>query len=333
MQEKVLLDKSSPIYKENVFYKEILAATIPLVLLATYLYGIRPILLVLVAMGTARVCDWLAATLQGKKWEKREINSIASAVIFTLMLPATISFYIVIFGVAVFVLLAKHAFGGAHSYPFNLAAVGYAIVAVGWPQEVFKYPQPLQTLPLFSTEGVRMTEAASSVLKMGGLPNIGTMNLILGNYAGPMGATFVIVIIACALFLIARGHKFLYSSVAFISVTALIAFAFPRVYLASRFDVMRYEVLSGAFVYAAVFLLADPVTLPKNNLAKIVYGAILGFVTMMFHYFGTFELGVCFAMIIVNSFSDFIDRKMMALTKPKPKKTEGVAKKAEGVAK
>lgn len=333
MQEKVLLDKSSPIYKENVFYKEIIVATIPLILLATYLYGPRPALLVLVAMVTARICDRFAAILQGKKWEKREINSIAAAIIFTLMLPATISFYIVVFGVAVFVLLAKHAFGGAHSYPFNPAAVGYAIVAVGWPSEVFKYPQPMQNIPLFSTEGVRMTEAASSVLKMGGLPNISTMNLILGNYAGPMGATFVIVIVASALFLVARKHKFLYSSLSFLAVTALIAFAFPRVYLANRFDVMRYEILSGAFVYASVFLLADPITLPKNNLAKIVYGAVLGFVTMMFRYFGTFELGVCFALIIVNSFSDFIDRKMIALTKPKPKKVEGKVKKAEGVAK
>ena len=62
------------------------------------------------------------------------------------------------------------------------------------------------------------------------------------------------------------------------ATAALIALAFPRVYGAARLNVLRYEMLSGAIIYAAVFLLSESVTMPKNKISQIVYGVLLGFV-------------------------------------------------------
>ena len=329
MKEKTTTEQTTLLQKSNDFYKDIIAATIPLIIMAVYLYGVRALALVIIAVLTSTICDRLAAIMRKKPFEKMENGSTAAAIIFTLLLPASISYYVLILGVVVAIMLGKHAFGGEGVYPFNLAAVGYAIVAVGWPTQVFMYPQPMQSLPVFNLEGVYLTESASYLLKMGGLPNISTQNLLLGNYAGPMGTTFIVVIAACALFLIVRGHKIAYSAVGFLAMSALVAFVFPRVYLAGRLDVMRYEILSGSFFFAATFLLADPNTTPQNDIAQIIYGALLGFISMMFRYFGIFELGVCFALIITNTVSDFIDRtvkEMQNKTVKKPAKTGGKPK-------
>lgn len=302
---------------DYVYNRDIQLATIPLFLMAVYLYGPRPLLMGAVAVLTACLCDFIAAKLRRLPYDSKENSSVTAALVLVLMLPATVDFYVIVFGVAVAVLLAKHAFGGAGVYPFNPAAVGYAVVAVSWPAELFVYPQPQQVIPLFSIEGVKMVVASAHTLKMGGLPSTSTLNLILGNYAGPMGATFAIVIVACFILLYVRGRVNIRVPAAFLTTVALIAFLFPRVYGASRLDVLRYELLSGGLVYAAVFLLSESTTLPKNKISQIIYGALLGFVAMMFQYYGTFELGVCFAVILVNSVSGYIDRLVVRLQNKK----------------
>ena len=61
-------------------------------------------------------------------------------------------------------------------------------------------------------------------------------------------------------------------------------------------------------VYAAVFLINEPCTRPKNTRAHFAYGMILGFMTMMFRYFGTYDTGVCFAVLAVNALTEPLDR-------------------------
>ena len=68
---------------------------------------------------------------------------------------------------------------------------------------------------------------------------------------------------------------------------------------------------SGGILYAAVFLINDPATLPKNKVSRAVYGLVLGVVAMMFRYYGSYETGVCFALLAVNSVSGWIDRAIL----------------------
>lgn len=294
--------------------RDVLCLMIPLLLMSMYLYGPRPLVLVVLALITARICDWAAAKLRRQTFDKTEIGSLASVLVFTMLLPASVSYYVLIFGVAFLVLVAKHAFGGAESYPFNPAAVGYAAVAVSWPSEVFYYPVPFAKLPLFSQDGVSLVQAASHTLKLGGLPNIGTLDLLTGNYAGPMGATFCLVLAACFLFLLIRSRVSWQLPLVFLATCMLCVLLFPRTFAAGHLETLRYEILSGGLIYAAVFLITDPVTRPKNKISQIVYAVLLGVVSMLFRYYGGYELGVCFAIILVNSVSGYIDRMVHRIT-------------------
>lgn len=94
----------------------------------------------------------------------------------------------------------------------------------------------------------------------------------------------------------------------------MISFCFPRVSTAARVDLLKYELLSGALIYTAVFLLCESATAPKNRLARAVYGVLTGFLTMMFRYYGSYELGVCFALLLSNAFSGYLDRVCSKIT-------------------
>src|SRR5699024_10313776 len=93
-------------------HTDIVFMCLPLVAMAVFFYGPRPALLCAVAVITANLCDRLVALLRGQKYEKGEWSSEAFALLVTLMMPATASYYMVIIGTLAAVLVGKEAFGG-----------------------------------------------------------------------------------------------------------------------------------------------------------------------------------------------------------------------------
>ncbi len=173
-------------------------------------------------------------------------------------------------------------------------------------------------MSVLDTGSATVMESVSHTLRAGGVPNVDTFDLILGNYAGPIGATSVLILVACAMYLWMRRDITLGIPFGFLLSCALVAFFYPRVntlglelpwqYLDIRLLSLKYEMLSGALVFAAVFLVNEPVTRPKNTRAHFVYGMILGFMTMMFRYFGSYDTSVCFAVLAVNALAGYLDR-------------------------
>ena len=74
---------------------------------------------------------------------------------------------------------------------------------------------------------------------------------------------------------------------------------------------------SAARCCFAVFLVPEPVTLPRHPLSRAIYGLLLGFASMMFRYYGTYETGVCFALLAINSVSGWLDRAVTDLMERK----------------
>lgn len=318
------------------YYKDICLMTVPLLCMAAFYYGFRPVLMAGVALTVGNLCDRLVAVLRRRPYIPDDYSNESFALVIAMMLPATCSWYVLVAAVLAGVLIGKEAFGGYSSYPFHPAAVGYVVAAVSWPEQVFKNPVPGTMLPLGSTAGVQLVAGISGTLKNGGLPTTDTWDLLLGNYAGPMGTTAILVIVACALFLLARRDIKLYTPLAFLLVAGAIAFFFPRQgvlqgtgileTVAARLTIVKYELLSGAMLFGAVFLMNEPFTAPRRHRSgRILYGALLGAMAMGFRYFGVYETGICFALLAVNSISEWLDilvEKFFALrhrvSAPKP---------------
>ena len=195
-------------------------------------------------------------------------------------MPATVDWYVVIMAVLAGVLIGKEVFGGYGSYPFNPAAVGYAVAAVSWPEQVFRYPQPYINIPLWDATGVPVSSTISDTLRSGGSLNISAISLGLGEYAAPMGTGAALILLACGLFLWLQKDVRLGASVSFVVTCALIAFLFPRqvgvngVDIALRLQCVRDELLTGAMLFSAVFLLNEPYTCAHHHLGRILYGVL-----------------------------------------------------------
>ena len=133
-----------------------------------------------------------------------------------------------------------------------------------------------------------------------------------------MGTGAALVILACGLFLWAQKDIRLTATISFLATCTLVAFFFPRqagladsMALADalpRLRCVRDELLSGAVMFSAVFLLNEPYTCAHHRMGRILYGVLVGLVSMGFRYYGVYDTGVCFALLVVNSISAWIDR-------------------------
>lgn len=318
MDERLIQQQEQELAKTGRYYLHVCFMTIPLLCMACFLYGLRPLLLCGAALLTGNLCDRLVSLLRRRVYRAGDFSNESFALIIALLMPATVDWYVVIMAVLAGVLIGKEVFGGYGSYPFNPAAVGYAVAAVSWPEQVVRYPQPYTPLPLWNASAVPVSSTIEDTLRSGGILNLNALAVVLGEFAAPMGTGAALVILACGLVLWTQKDVHIGASASFLITCGLIAFFFPRQVdladstlfssLLPRLQGIRDELHTGAVLFCAVFLLNEPYTCAHHRLGRILYGALVGAATMGFRYFGVYETGVCFALLAVNSVSALIDR-------------------------
>ena len=170
-------------------------------LFRSYLYGLRPLLLCGFALLMGNLCDRLISLLRRRVYRPGDYSNESFALVIALLMPATVDWYVLAAAIVAGVLIGKEVFGGYGSYPFNPAAVGYAVAAVSWPEQVFRYPTPYTSIPLWDASGVATASTISDTLRSGGILNLNSLAIALGEFAAPMGTGAALVILACGLVL------------------------------------------------------------------------------------------------------------------------------------
>lgn len=302
--------------------KNMLLAMIPLYLMGWFYYGFQSVILGLVAFLTGIFVDYLSAKLRKTKRDTRDWSSSVSTMLMVLLLPATTPLWIVLLGSLVALLVAKLPFGGTASYIFHPTAVAYCFLAISFPEILFQYPIPFQSVGIINNTVQNLATGAEGSLRLGGVPSTDIIKILIGNVPGPIGASSVIVILSClSLLLLTRSvdYKIL---VPFFGSVALMAFLFPRV-ITGRYSSVFYELFSGTIIFCGIFLASDYTTNPKKFYAKIIYAISLGITTMLFQYFGAVQHGFCFALLLSNAAIPLFDS--ISLPSPRDQKSAEVA--------
>ena len=288
---------------------DVIIALVPLYFMAVYYYSWRPVVIGLAAVGTCYATDAICQMLGKRRVNITDLSPIVTGMILSLLMPASVPWHILITACVFAITVAKHPFGGTGHNIFNPAVAGYTFSAICWPAQMFRYPVPHAPLSVLEP-AKNLVESPAALLKLGAaVLDLGSMELLLGNFPGQMGPTNILVILTCLLFLIFRGAVNWRVPVSFLATAAAIAYFFPRIpaTMGRELSVM-YELCSGTLVFGSVFLLADPVTSPKRNGGKIIYGVVSAITAMLFRYYGGFESGLEFSVLILNALVFTIDR-------------------------
>ena len=185
MDEALIRKQEEELQHTGRYYKHICFLCVPLLCVSCYLYGLRPLLLCGFALLMGNLCDRLISLLRRRVYRPGDYSNESFALVIALLMPATVDWYVLAAAIVVGVLIGKEVFGGYGSYPFNPAAVGYAVAAVSWPEQVFRYPQPYTSIPLWDASMVPVSSTIEDTLRSGGMLNIRSLVLSLGEYAAP----------------------------------------------------------------------------------------------------------------------------------------------------
>ena len=293
-------------------------------------YGVKAILMVVVAVVTTLICDVLIAAITYRDKEKplgpylfktvKENYSLVTALIFVLSLPIGTPYYVIIIGCLFATLVVKYAFGGFGANIFNPAVFARIFVSFAFGTQLKAFIDTVPgNVPSLTNVGVTVTTSFSSLGvkwvsdSLAGL-NVTMGQLWLGNYAGAIGETFTGLILLIGLYMIVRKICNWRPMVAYLLTVILTALVIALVTGLNPGTYILLHLAMGGLMYGAIFMITDPVTSPTSMFGKILIGVIAGLLTVLIRIQGGFPEGVTFAIAVANLVSPLIDRFATGMT-------------------
>lgn len=307
MLKKFLISHAPFIHSESSISRKnsrILLAMLPMVIFSALIYGWPAISVLSLSVSFAIGIELLIRLPLGRELEVIDGNAAVIGLMFGLMMPATVPWWIILIGTFIAIVLAKQFFGGTGENPFNPVLVAYAALLLSWGdllnfnQAYFPYSIGFSTVdPL-------------AMLKQFGPAAIGSFSiwdLFIGQQLGGIGTTFGLGIVVGGLYLISKGDVRWEIALSFIVGLFLCAYLFhmanPAKYAAPLFHLVTGYALFGAF-----FLATEDASSPTYRLPMVLYGLGAGALTILIRNIGVYTDGVVFAILLMNAASPLLDK-------------------------
>ena len=282
---------------------------------AVYFFGLRALYIIIISMATALLTEFAIKKLRKKPFYM-DGSALITGLLFALVLPPRIPFWMAVVGAAFSIAIAKEAFGGLGFNIFNPALAGRAFLAICFPTAMTSWYLPAK----WFAPGYLAADALTSASPLSenyiyeGTRAALYRDLFFGNIAGSMGETSAIAILIGGIILIAMRLIDWKIPAVYIGTVALGSLIFGN-------DVL-FQVLAGGLMIGAFFMATDYVTSPVTGTGRIIFAFGAGIITLLIRNFGAIPEGVAFSILIMNAFTPLIDKYV----RPKP---FGFVKKAE----
>ena len=227
-------------------------------------------------------------------------SAILTGLLLALNLPSNIPVWIVLIGSVVAIGIGKMSFGGLGCNIWNPALVGRVFLLISFPAQMTSWPVPLenQWRYLDATTGA----TTLGMLKLGEISpdSVDLWHNALGLTAGSLGEVSALALLLGFAWLLVTRVITWHIPVAIFASVALFALAVG--------DNIGVQLLSGGLMLGAIFMATDYVTSPMSRKGMIVYGVMIGVITVVIRKWGAYPEGVSFAILLMNSFVPLIDR-------------------------
>ncbi|MFP4080424.1 MAG: RnfABCDGE type electron transport complex subunit D [Ectothiorhodospira sp.] len=316
--------KTSPHVKQGGSVQQIMRnvvlALLPICGFSVYHFGISALALMVVTTLTCVATEQLFNRLSRRPGTASDFSAVITGLLLALTLPPAFPLWMAALSGFIGIALGKSLFGGLGFNLFNPALIGRAFAQGAFPGAVSTWTLP--GLPERFTEFLPSTLAApfttpapvdayTAATPLGEWKFQGehaeTWDLFTGMVAGSAGETSALLILVCGLYLIARRMMNWRIPAAVLGGAFLTAGAF---YLLDpgHYPTPWFVLLSGGLMLGAFFMASDMVASPMTRSGLWLYGALIGFLTVIIRFFGGLPEGVMYAILLGNAASPLIDR-------------------------
>ena len=317
--------------------KRVLYALAPITASGVCFFGWRSLLVVAVANLVAFASEYA--------FTRRENQPVTSAVfvtgtLFALSLPPMLPFWMVAMGAAFGVVFGKMVFGGFGRNVFNPALTGRAFIYIsfgdymtarcwthpfdGLAGGLLRYANTAADAVTQATPGTWLKYTQGELLARNLDAAVFSFDkLVLGNVAGVIGGTSAVLVIAGGIYLMRAKAANWRLPLSVIGGFALSHFLFTFAgvaYAATAPDTMSLAArtvhalyhtfaaaTAGSLLFGAFFYATDPVSAPKTDEARWIYGTVIGILSSLIGLFSVWPAGTMFAVLFANMFAPITD--------------------------
>jgi Na+-transporting NADH:ubiquinone oxidoreductase subunit B len=261
---------------------------------------------------------YLVTIVAGGLWEvlfavvrKHEVNEgfFVSSILFALTMPPNTPLWQVALGISFGVVIGKEIFGGTGKNFLNPALTGRAFL-------YFAYPASMSGDMVWTAVDGYSGATALGVAALGGVDAIREAGIawwqtFLGFERGSLGETSTLACLIGAAFLV-------YTRIASWRIMAgvmlgMVVTSTLLNIIGSDSDAMfavpwYWHLTLGGFAFGMTYMATDPVSASHTNAGRWVYGALIGFMTVLIRVINpAFPEGIMLAILFSNIFSPLID--------------------------
>lgn len=302
--------------------RNVVIALLPICAFAIYQFGLSALLLLLTTTGVALVTEWIFSRVSGLGYTLNDWSVVITGLLLGLTLPPGFPLWMAAVAAFVGVGLGKALFGGLGYNVMNPALVGRAFVQAAFPVAITTWtpafspgrfseliPSTL-TPPFMQPASVSDWVAGLQLDAWSGATPLAIQKfqhlelpfheVFTGMVAGSTGETSALLILVCGLWLAWRGCMNWRIPLAVMAGAALTALPF---WLSdgTLYPSPWFVLASGGVMLGAWFMASDMVASPVTPWGAVIYGLLIGFLTVVIRLFGGLPEGVMYAILIANA--------------------------------
>ena len=287
--------------------RDVLIALAPALAGSVYFFGPRTLVVVLVSVLSCFLFEKLWCKCMKQNDKTYDLSACVTGVLLAFVCPPTIAYWQVVIGAFFAIIVVKMLFGGIGKNLFNPALASRAFlfswpvamstwVSVGWENQA----------GILSTADAVTSATPLAAMHQGQLPGVSVMDLFLGNVGGCIGETSALLLLIGLGYLLIRKVISIRIPLFYIGTVAVLTFLLPMGN--DRLVWMGSQVFSGGLMLGAIFMATDYVTSPITKRGQILYAVGCGLLTVVIRYYGGYNEGVTYAILVMNACSVLLDR-------------------------
>lgn len=281
----------------------VIVALIPAVLVSLYCFGLgAAVVLATSILGCVAVEYLISRFMLKERPSIGNLSAVLTGLLLALNLPSNLPVWTILIGCVVAIGIGKMTFGGMGCNIFNPALVGRVFLLLSFPVQMTTWPLPIENR-------MNYLDAVTGATTLGelkqGLIDPSEVNLLdnaLGLTGGSMGEVGAIALLIGFVYLLCTRTITWHIPMAILATVALFSLCIgvnPGV-----------QLLTGGLMLGAIFMATDYVTSPMSHSGMLLYGVMIGIITVIIRQWGAYPEGVSFAILIMNGVTPLINRYM-----------------------
>lgn len=296
---------------ESAAHFTMILTLVPAVIFGIVMFGAHALRVVALSVATAMISEMAIRRMFRRASSLEDGSAILIGLLFAMLLPPSVPFWLVIVGSFLSILIGKEIFGGLGSNPLHPALVGWAILRISWPWYL-DFNLMMANYDLSFDFHYPLT-----VLKSGGAEALGQFKLVgllLGKQVGGIGATAIFLLLIGGIYLIIRRLIPWEIPVFFFGGVMVLSGLFWMLGK-DQFANPLFHLLTGNVMLGAFFLATDYGSTPVRRWGRILFGFGCGIFVVILRVWSVYPDGVVFAVLMMNLCTPLLDR---IGNKPKP---------------